>query len=85
MLRPPFALGRRPGVFHRGAYRDVATVLDRLANAHARRRALPAGQPGPEDMDIDAGGLLADEYYRTLHGAPNRSVGSNDDDREDAP
>ena len=60
-------------------------MLDRLANAHARRRVLPAGEPVPEDMAIDAVGLLADEYYRTLHGAPNRSVGSNDDDREDAP
>lgn len=72
-----------PLVFHRGAYRDVATVLDRLANANARRRPLPAGEPVPEDMDIDAIGLLADEYYRTIHGAPNRDVGRNRQDRED--
>ena len=72
-----------PLVFHRGAYRDVATVLDRLANANARRRPLPAGEPLPEDMDIDAVGLLADEYYRTIHGAPNRGVGRNRQDRED--
>lgn len=58
-----------PLVFHRGAYRDVAVPLDRLANASGHRRALPAAEPVPEDMDIDAIGLIEDEFYRTVYGA----------------
>ncbi len=71
-----------PLVFHRGAYRDVARLLDRHANANARRRALPANEAVGDDLDIDAIGLLADEYYRTLHGAPNRRDDDNSDDSE---
>jgi hypothetical protein len=68
-----------PLVFHRGAYRDVARLLDRHANANGRRRVLPANEAAGDDQGIDAIGLIADEYYRTLHGAPNR----NHDDSED--
>ena len=58
-----------PLVFHRGVYRDVAIPLDRLANASGERRTLPAAEPVPEDMDIDALGLIEDEFYRTVYGA----------------
>lgn len=67
-----------PLVFHHGAYRDVARPLDRVANASAGRRALPAGEPVPEGMDIDAIDLLEREYYRTIHGAPARDDDDND-------
>lgn len=67
-----------PLVFHRGVYRDVATRLDRVRNASGKRRELPAGEPVPEDMDIDAIGLLEDAYYRTVYGA--RSDDESDDE-----
>jgi transposase InsO family protein len=67
-----------PLVFHRGAYRDVARPLDRHANASGRRRPR-TGDEARDDLDIDAVGLLADEYYRTLHGAPRRRGDDGDD------
>jgi putative transposase len=69
-----------PLAFHRGVYRDVATPLDRLANASGKRRALPLDQPVLEDreMDIDALCLIQDEFYRTIYGAPGDE--SDDDD-----
>lgn len=70
-----------PLVFHRGVYRDVARLLDRHANANGRRRALPTSETAGDDQGIDAIGLIADEYYRTLHGAPNRRY--DNDDSED--
>jgi hypothetical protein len=69
-----------PLIFHHGAYRDVARRLDLHANANGRRRALPTSEAAGDDLEIDAIGLIADEYYRTLHGAPNRN---RDDDSED--
>jgi hypothetical protein len=65
----PRCPGDSPLVFHRGVYRDVAVPLDRLANASGERRALPAAEPVPEDTDIDALGLIQDEFYRTVYGA----------------
>ena len=48
-----------------------------MRNASGKRRELPAGEPVSEDMDIDAIGLLEDEYYRTVYGA------CSDDDTDD--
>jgi hypothetical protein len=59
-----------PLVFHHGVYRDVARPARpprqrlRPPPGAARRRDL-----SPRTMDIDAIGLIQDEFYRTVYGA----------------
>jgi putative transposase len=73
----------RPLVFHRGKYRDVATLLNRVANAFARRKALPALAPA-EGLEIDVLAQLEAAHYRTVFGAmsDDGNDGGHDDDDE---
>lgn len=64
----------------RGPRTSPARLPPRHPPRQRQRPAPAAGRPenlSPEDMDIDAVGLLLGEYYRTIQGAPNRGVGRN--------
>ena len=73
----------RPLVFHRGTYRDVATLLDRVANASGERKRLPAQEPTPEGLDLDVLAQLEAEHYRTVYGAAGESEDENEDDTDE--
>lgn len=66
----------RPLIWSRGVYRDVATLLDRVANASGERKRLPDLTPTPEGLDIDVLAQLEAEHYRAIYGA----AGEEDDD-----